>query len=81
MSVPERTEVQGVLPRKAPQGRHEKARYRISQQMKKPDLVFLTPHNQEALKKRIIRFCLRRKAKAIQPKCIEEDDDGPQVPA
>jgi hypothetical protein len=47
--------------------------------MKKPDLVFLTHENQEALKKRIDPLLFAEKAKALESK--EVAPHGPEVPA
>jgi hypothetical protein len=58
----------------------EKLADEYREQMNKPDLVFLTPENQEEVKKRIEPMLLAEKMKALQPPA-EEAEYEPEVPA
>jgi hypothetical protein len=66
----------GHLPKVVP----EKLADEYREQMNKPDLVFLTPENQEEVKKRIEPMLLAEKMKALQPPA-EEAEYEPEVPA
>lgn len=51
------------------------------EQMKKPDLVFLTHKNQEEVKKRVDPLLFAEKAKALNPESQEVVSHGPEIPA
>jgi hypothetical protein len=67
----------GRLPKVVP----EKLATEYREQMRKPDLVFLTPHNQEELKMRIDPLVFAERAKGLQPRMPEDAHHEPEVPA